>query len=89
MPFTSAIPSDYDGFMGVPISFLDKYSPDQFEIIWQASGNSYANMPKKLLQMVKFIPNVIGSEGAGQGVGIVKGSKVYSRILIKHREAAT
>lgn len=33
VPFTNAIPSDYDGVMGVPISFLDKYNPDQFEII--------------------------------------------------------
>jgi hypothetical protein len=33
VPFTSAIPSDYDGIMGVPISFLDKYNPEQFEII--------------------------------------------------------
>jgi hypothetical protein len=33
IPFTSAIPSDYDGVMGVPITFLDKYSPEQFEII--------------------------------------------------------
>ena len=33
VPFTDAIPSDYDGVMGVPISFLDKYSPEQFEII--------------------------------------------------------
>ncbi|MDD4575840.1 MAG: adenine-specific methyltransferase EcoRI family protein [Bacteroidales bacterium] len=32
VPFTDAIPSDYDGVMGVPISFLDKYSPEQFEI---------------------------------------------------------
>ncbi|MDR1927790.1 MAG: adenine-specific methyltransferase EcoRI family protein [Oscillospiraceae bacterium] len=30
--FTDAIPSDYDGIMGVPISFLDKYCPEQFEI---------------------------------------------------------
>ncbi|NLW83324.1 MAG: DNA methyltransferase [Phycisphaerae bacterium] len=33
VPFTDAIPSDYDGVMGVPITFLDKYNPDQFEII--------------------------------------------------------
>lgn len=33
VPYTDAIPSDYDGVMGVPISFLDKYNPDQFEII--------------------------------------------------------
>jgi hypothetical protein len=33
VPFSDAIPSDYDGVMGVPISFLDKYNPEQFEII--------------------------------------------------------
>jgi len=33
VPFTDAIPSDYDGAMGVPITFLDKYNPDQFEIV--------------------------------------------------------
>ena len=30
---TVDIPCDYDGIMGVPITFLDKYSPDQFEIL--------------------------------------------------------
>ncbi len=38
VPFTDAIPSDYDGVMGVPISFLDKYCPEQFEIV----GNEYS-----------------------------------------------
>ena len=33
VPYTDSIPSDYDGVMGVPISFLDKYSPEQFIII--------------------------------------------------------
>lgn len=33
IPTVSGIPSDYDGLMGVPITFLDKYSPDQFEIV--------------------------------------------------------
>ena len=33
VPFTDAIPGDYDGVMGVPISFLDKYCPEQFEIL--------------------------------------------------------
>jgi hypothetical protein len=33
VPFTDAIPSDYRGVMGVPISFLSKYNPDQFEIV--------------------------------------------------------
>jgi len=38
---TSDIPFDYDGVMGVPITFLDKYNPDQFEII--GLGNSREN----------------------------------------------
>ena len=33
VPYTDAIPSDYDGVMGVPISFLDKYCPEQFGIV--------------------------------------------------------
>jgi len=33
VPYTDAIPSDYDGVIGVPISFLDKYNPEQFEIL--------------------------------------------------------
>ncbi|NUQ57228.1 MAG: adenine-specific methyltransferase EcoRI family protein [Candidatus Paceibacter sp.] len=33
VPFTDSIPSDYNGVIGVPISFLDKYNPDQFEIV--------------------------------------------------------
>lgn len=44
VPFTDAIPSNYDGIMGVPITFLDKYSPEQFEIVgitktWQGGAN--------------------------------------------------
>ena len=33
VPLTECIPSDYDGMMGVPISFMDKYNPDQFKIL--------------------------------------------------------
>lgn len=33
IPFSDAIPSDYDGVMGVPLTFLDKYCPEQFEIL--------------------------------------------------------
>jgi hypothetical protein len=36
---TCDIPEDYDGVMGVPISFLDKYNPTQFEIIQFRKGN--------------------------------------------------
>ena len=33
VPYTDAIPSDYEGIMGVPLTFMDKYNPAQFEII--------------------------------------------------------
>ncbi len=33
VPFVDSIPTDYDGVMGVPITFLDKYSPEQFNIL--------------------------------------------------------
>lgn len=36
--YVSAIPEDYDGVMGVPITFLDKYNPEQFEIIGQMAN---------------------------------------------------
>jgi Adenine-specific methyltransferase EcoRI len=38
VPYTDAIPSDHAGVMGVPISFLDKYSPEQFEIVEYPDG---------------------------------------------------
>ena len=45
VPFTDAIPSDYDGVMGVPISFLDKYCPEQFEILrcTESEGKGLSN----------------------------------------------
>lgn len=46
IPVTEAIPSDYNGVMGVPITFLTKYCPEQFEIV--GLGNSRENfMPNK------------------------------------------
>ena len=40
VPYTDSIPSDYEGAMGLPKSFLDKYCPEQFEIIGIAEGDS-------------------------------------------------
>ena len=77
------IPCDYDGVMGVPITFLDKYNPDQFEIIWQASGNTYANAPKEILEELKFDPTI--KYGGGLGAAILNGKAVYTRILIRRK----
>ncbi|HBG37051.1 MAG TPA: DNA methyltransferase [Treponema sp.] len=45
VPFTDSIPSDYDGVMGVPISFLDKYSPEQFEILGATQRGCHDEVP--------------------------------------------
>ncbi len=82
VPFTDSIPSDYDGVMGVPITFLDKYSPEQFEIIWQASGNTRASAPKEILKRLNYRPH---TEDRG-GCTIVNGNRTYGRILIKDKK---
>ena len=40
--YTDSIPSDYFGVMGVPLTFLDKYCPEQFEIIWRTGDIDWA-----------------------------------------------
>lgn len=76
VPFTDAIPSDYDGVMGVPISFLDKYSPEQFEIV----GSDTDVKDGKLPELEK--PNWKGKIDRGY----VNGNRIYSRILIRHKK---
>ena len=76
---TKDIPFDYDGVMGVPITFLDKYCPDQFDIIMLANGNARTNVPKEVLDKLKYKPHP-NDRG---GVGIINGQKTYARILIQ------
>jgi hypothetical protein len=45
VPFTDAIPSDYEGIMGVPITFLGKYNPDQFEILGATQRGCHDAVP--------------------------------------------
>jgi len=45
VPFTDAIPSDYPGVMGVPISFLDKYSPEQFAVLGATQRGCHDAVP--------------------------------------------
>lgn len=61
---TCDIPYDYKGYMGVPITFLDKYNPEQFEIIGQGQGNLYRELtPKGLSQ--KFVDDYYKFGGKG------------------------
>ena len=66
VPFTDAIPSDYDGVMGVPISFLIKYCPEQFEILGITSGRDEfeARPIKRYLNPIQVNRNGTTSNGS-------------------------
>lgn len=53
VPYTDAIPSDYPGVMGVPISFLDKYCPEQFEIVNANDFRRDPSVPPKKHGLIK------------------------------------
>jgi hypothetical protein len=72
IPFTDAIPSDYKGVMGVPVSFLDKYNPEQFEIVGWSRHNNYGMDG--------------GYWKGGKIDATINGREVYRRILIKHKK---
>lgn len=75
------IPKDYFGLMGVPITFLDKFCPEQFEIVGCASGWAHKNTTKEYKEMVGYKPLV--SDQGTRGYGIVDGKQKYHRLLIK------
>lgn len=79
---TKDIPMDYTGVMGVPITFMDKYNPEQFEIIWQASWNTKASAPKEILESLNYRQH---KDDRG-GCTIVDWKRTYGRIFIKNRK---
>lgn len=78
--FTDSIPSDYEGVMGVPISFLDKYSPEQFEII---GSNLTHGIPMTEIAKKGTFAQGGPSFYTDNGDGTFK--RIYTRILIKHK----
>ena len=88
VPFTECIPSDYDGFMGVPITFLDKYCPEQFDIVGllQSSTDEQAGIPnlryyndfKEMRQDMSFTGS---SGGKANGNPVVKGKSQKGNFL--------
>lgn len=65
------IPMDYDGVIGVPITFLDKYCPEQFDIIGITSSTDRNEDIEK-----------IRTDAKHRHAGIINGKEKYSRILI-------
>ena len=86
VPYTESIPSDYDGVMGVPISFLSKYNPDQFELLGITQRN---DDPYKLKRYTASeYPNA--NDLNARATLVVDGSlkSVYARILIRHKKVS-
>ncbi len=73
VPFTDAIPCDYDGVMGVPISFLDKYCPEQFEILGATESEG------------KGFSNGLWCEKSGIAQPLVAGERKYKRIFVRKK----
>ena len=71
VPYVDAIPSDYDGAMGVPITFLDKYCPEQFEILNANDFRKNNSVPYKQHGLIKDKDSAIN------------GKPVYARVLIR------
>ena len=98
VPFTDAIPSDYDGVMGVPISFLIKYCPEQFEILgitktWYGSASKVypeqiqVDRHGKETKVTKLNDGAVLLHSQNETYYMVDGkyyTQVYARVLIKH-----
>lgn len=74
VPFTDAIPNDYEGVMGVPISFLNKYNPEQFDLLGMSGDKS--------LELDFLIPNQPKYDRP-----YLKGERMYVRLFIAHRKS--
>ena len=72
---TAEIPMDYFGAMGVPITFLDKYNPNQFEILGHTSSSDLSPAVESLRTDLK-----------NRNRGIINGQQKYDRILIRRRQ---
>ena len=87
VPYIDAIPIDYDGLMGVPRTFLDKYCPDQFEIVGNAEGDAgkelgFKPYPRELRKLNKSLrdgqPYYFDENGVPQ--------KPFGRIIIRKKQ---
>ena len=71
---TKDIPIDYSGAMGVPITFMDKYNPDQFEILGATESEG------------KGFSNGLWDEKSKVAQPLINQNRVYKRIFIKNKK---
>ena len=87
---TADIPCDYDGVMGVPITFMDKYNPEQFEIIGMCENMDLYGLKTKVYTSQECKDRyfeLFGKKGTYDlnAAGVVNGKKVYQRVLIRKK----
>lgn len=83
VPFTDAIPSDYNGEMGVPITFLEKYCPEQFQILGSFNNSNLATKEEEYYVLSRNTPTFVdGKEKIWNGP-VVNKKPLYKRIIIK------
>ena len=90
VPITECIPSDFDGVMGVPITFMDKYCPEQFEILGMCENLDLYGLKTKIYTSQECHERyfeLFGKKGTYDlnASGVVNGKKVYQRILIRRK----
>ncbi len=88
VPFTDAIPADYAGMMGVPISFLSKHNPDQFEIVGMAKRGAGDPALKSKVYTIADAPNYSDLNAGPVLVTPTGMINTYPRILIRHKGTA-
>ena len=97
VPYVKFIPRDYVHVMGVPISFLDKHSPEQFEIVGMCENEDLYDLKTKIYTTTECKDAYLakfGKKGTydmnASGVVVREGllEKVYQRVLIKNKKVA-
>lgn len=84
VPFTDAIPSDYDGVMGVPVTFLEKFNPDQFEIVGITDRQDVYGFRTHIYTVDEY-PNANDLNARSCIMVDGKPKVTYARILIKKK----
>ena len=87
IPYTDAIPADYEGEMGVPISFMDKYCPEQFEIVGSFNNSEINEKSKEHYVLSTNTKTIIdGVEKLWNGP-VVNMCPLYKRIVIRKKQS--
>lgn len=86
VPFTECIPSDYFGLMGVPITFMDKYNPQQFEIVGSFNNSNQRDKAKERYVLSADTPTLINGVEKTWNGPVVNKIPLYKRIVIRPKK---